>query len=126
MAESSSFWSAGNNPNNHTSIFSGNITNDLPSARKIITPPTDLALLYTLEDISEVNPHSVNWSPDGRWLACGDTNGTVRVWEANTGKLLHTLMAYTGKVHSLCAVVWSPNGNGWLPTLKAEQCEYGT
>ena len=40
------------------------------------------------------------------WSAGGD-DGTVRVWEAASGRLLHTLTGHTGWVR---AVGWSPDG----------------
>lgn len=40
--------------------------------------------LHTLPHSEQV--WSVAYSPDGRWLATGDTWGPVRIWDADTGK----------------------------------------
>jgi tricorn protease-like protein len=53
---------------------------------------------------------SIAWSPDGRWLASGSDDRTVRVWAAETGKLRRTLEGHTDWVRS---VAWSPDGR-WL------------
>ena len=50
---------------------------------------------------------SVAWSPDGRFLASGSRDNTVRVWDAADGRLLRTLAGHTGWVPS---VAWSPDG----------------
>jgi WD40 repeat protein len=46
------------------------------------------------------------WSPDGRHLANG-SDGTVKVWDAATGKRLLTLNVRGGDTN---AVTWSPDG----------------
>src|SRR5205085_1215456 len=51
--------------------------------------------------------HSVAWSPDGRRLASGSNDNTVRVWDGETGSLLRTLEGHQGGVLS---VAWSPDG----------------
>jgi WD40 repeat protein len=49
---------------------------------------------------------SVDWSPEGKRLVTGSTDGTASVWDAVSGKELLTLRGL-GVVHS---VAWSPDG----------------
>src|SRR5262249_51413604 len=56
---------------------------------------------------SRVN--SVAISPDGKWLASGGADRTVRIWDARTGKLRHTL-PHSGSVVAVC---FHPQGK-WL------------
>jgi WD40 repeat protein len=49
----------------------------------------------------------VAWSPDGRQLASAGRDGTVRIWEAATGKEVHVLKGHTGDVWM---VVFSDDG----------------
>src|SRR5260370_37231995 len=57
--------------------------------------------------------HSVAWSPDGRWLAGGGTfaEGTVFIWSAEDGQLVHALNGHTSYVYS---VAWSPDSTRLL------------
>jgi WD40 repeat protein len=50
---------------------------------------------------------SVAFSPDGKLLATGDSDGEVRLWQVKDGKQLFTLKGHTSWVWS---VVWSPDG----------------
>lgn len=52
--------------------------------------------------------YSVAFSPDGRWLASGSIDKTVRVWDLATRSPRHTLVGHSGPVNS---VVFSPDGN---------------
>ena len=56
------------------------------------------------------------WSPDGTWIASAGGDGTVRVWEAETGE---SLLTYRGHTHllnkinlqaTIYTVAWAPDG----------------
>jgi WD40 repeat protein len=50
---------------------------------------------------------SVAWSPDGRRIASGSWDTTVRVWNVSTG---HSMLIYRGHTDSVLALAWSPDG----------------
>ena len=52
--------------------------------------------------------YSVAFSPDGKTLASGSSDATIRLWDANTGEHLHILRGHTGSIES---VAFSPDGN---------------
>jgi WD40 repeat protein len=41
------------------------------------------------------------YAPDGRFLATGDVDGVVRLWDPETGKLLRALTGHQSAVRSL-------------------------
>jgi WD40 repeat protein len=49
----------------------------------------------------------VAWSPDGRRLATGSTDRTVRIWDTESGAEIIVVGAHAGAVES---VSWSPDG----------------
>lgn len=67
---------------------------------------TTYTLIRTCEDHSTTSVTSITWSPDGRRLASGSGN-EVQVWEASSGRVLHTYSGHAGVVD---AVSWSPDG----------------
>jgi WD40 repeat protein len=63
-------------------------------------------------------PAAVAFSADGRALTATTRDGTVRVWEAATGKLLHRL---TGLSSAVDRVALSPDGRVLLTVQRADQ-----
>ena len=41
------------------------------------------------------------FSPDGAWLAAGDNENRVRVWDALTGQTIYSLPGHTGRLHGV-------------------------
>lgn len=56
------------------------------------------ATIFTLENSEELIS-AVEWSPDGSKVAAGIGKGIIKVWDANTGELIQTMM--TPKDHRI-------------------------
>src|SRR5262249_50607876 len=69
-----------------------------------------------LRDTTEVN--SLTFSPDGEFLASAGGDGTVKVWNSRTGKVIQTLKnAHRGFV---CSVAFHPDGR-YLASVGADE-----
>lgn len=51
--------------------------------------------------------YSVAFSPDGRYLASGSEDETIKIWDTTTGEERRTL---EGHNHSIYSVAFSPDG----------------
>ena len=74
------------------------------NANAIVRPPDTLHYAFARLPTQFM---SVAYSPDGKSLASGSYDNTVRVWEAATGKLLLTLEGHADGVNS---VAYKPDG----------------
>jgi WD40 repeat protein len=76
---------------------------------RTFNPPADKRGAFDLlvSSVGEGNVTSIAFSPDGKTLASGGWDDTVRVWEVATGKQLHKLDAHQAMV---ARVVFSPDG----------------
>jgi WD40 repeat protein/serine/threonine protein kinase len=59
---------------------------------------------------------ALSWSPNGKWLATGSGDATVRVWDVASGRCLLTLGGHTGRIG---CVAWSPDGK-WLASASED------
>jgi WD40 repeat protein len=75
------------------------------AGRVIIWDISAEGLIYDFDEHTH-QIHDLIWSPDGTGLASASEDGTVKVWDAETGNLLETL-TYPGPVYALD---WSPDG----------------
>src|SRR2546429_8255789 len=67
--------------------------------------PPGFKLRYTLQGHKD-SISRIAWSPDGRTLAAGSDDRTIRLWETTTGHLRTTLNVLYGGSR----IAWSPNG----------------
>ena len=51
--------------------------------------------------------NAITFAPDGRWLASGANDDTIKIWDTSTGHLLRTLYGHSSNVNALAI---SPDG----------------
>ncbi len=67
-----------------------------------------LQVTDSLKEIYEYSIYALSWSPDGRFIATGDTDAKVRIWDTVTAQAIQVYRGHTSIIHS---VAWSPDGN---------------
>jgi WD40 repeat protein len=80
---------------------------DEPAAQTDALPAGAVSRLGTSRFLNFGRVFSVAFSPDGKTLAAGSWDGTVRLWEVATGKELHQFHDQKTRVR---AVAFSPDG----------------
>ncbi|WP_254568546.1 serine/threonine-protein kinase [Oscillatoria sp. HE19RPO] len=84
----------------------------------------DIKLFNTLTGHSQ-DVRSVAVSPDGRAIASGSFDGTIKIWNLETGALIRTLTGHSDAGEMVSSVAIAPNGtllasssNGYGGTIK--------
>lgn len=81
------------------------------SGRALVQRPAKIngVMSWTLETRRHRGAmYHVAISPDGKTLATGGLDGTIRLWEVETGKFIKCLLGHNSYVYRLA---WSPDGN---------------
>ena len=73
----------------------------------VFDPEKRRRILKLAHGVSRVPATAVAWSPDGRRLVSGDSNGLVEVWEVATGRRAWSRNLHTSAIRALA---WSPDG----------------
>jgi WD40 repeat protein len=71
-------------------------------------------LVYSLESFYNSEFADIAFTPDGNYLAAGDTIGNISFWSLGTGKYLSTLSDPLGK--GIIGVAFSPSGDALAST----------
>lgn len=78
------------------------------SRRKSLSQPLKLKeVRYKLNQILEGHQRGVSqvkFSPDGNWIASCSADATIKIWEVETGELVHTL---DGHLAGISTIAWS-------------------
>ncbi|KAH7410403.1 WD40-repeat-containing domain protein [Phaeosphaeria sp. MPI-PUGE-AT-0046c] len=78
-----------------------------PNTSHLPSKPTQLNYTPTINLRGHKKPVSiVRFSPDGRYIASGSADCTIKLWSSSTGLLEHTL---EGHLAGISALTWSPD-----------------
>lgn len=79
-----------------------------PAATQPAPPPKPFEVIHQLKGHGEL-VYSVAISPDGKWLASGSFDKTVRLWDLASGKLIKTFGGAAGHQNQVLSVQFSPD-----------------
>jgi WD40 repeat protein/DNA-binding SARP family transcriptional activator len=71
-----------------------------PTSRQMISNPIDF-------NVTDTDGNGLAFSPDGKWLAGIAEKHSADIWDASTGKILHSL---TGHTQDVFCITFSPDG----------------
>ena len=77
-------------------------------AKPQFKPVTEPELLWSSSAEPSAEVTSIAYSPDGKTLASGSYDKTIKLWDARSGALLRTLEGHTSWVD---AVIFAPDGD---------------
>jgi COMPASS component SWD3 len=98
---------SGSSPRSRSGSRSSRHRSHSPGSTPPPPKPTQLHYKPTLILRGHKKPISiVRFSPDGRWIASGSSDCTIKLWNASTGALEHTL---EGHLAGISALTWSPD-----------------
>lgn len=118
-----------NSPDNSTpvKVNQGKISPYSPTGNRQLSPAiavNDIKLSNTLTGHSQ-DVRSVAVSPDGTAIASGSFDGTIKIWNLETGALIRTLTGHSDAGEMVSSVAIAPNGtllasssNGYGGTIK--------
>jgi len=78
----------------------------VPDEAMKIWDPSSGALVVNIPTAHEWTVFGASWSPDSRRLASTSIGAETKIWNADTGTLIHRLVGVTGTARAL----WSPDG----------------
>ncbi len=66
-----------------------------------IQNPKEIVEIQTFSHDEREKLWTVDFSPDGKWLACGDENGRLEIWDLQHQKLVQSLKANSDRIFSV-------------------------